>query len=104
MRESGTYEVQGLTAVAWQKLKHERARLDSEETALILHALENANGIVAIAARELGIARTTLASRLKVLGVRAGAVAIVVPSPTPQAAEQLSAAPAVRGAGAASRP
>lgn len=101
MRDSGTFEVRGQTAAAWQELRAERARLDAQEAALILRALENANGIIAIAARELGIARTTLASRLKVLGVGA----ITTPTPaTPQAAELLPVVPAAHGGGGASRP
>lgn len=98
MRESGTYEVRGAIASAWQKLRDERARLDAEEAALILQALANAKGVVALAARELGIARTTLASRLKVLGVRQGVMA------TRQELAPLAAEPVVRDAGGASRP
>jgi hypothetical protein len=97
---SGMYEVQGKMAAEWRALKAERVQLDARETALIMKALENANGIVAIAARELGIARTTLASRLKVLGVRSeGMTSSNPPAAVPQTGE-----PAARGATGASRP
>jgi sigma-54 specific flagellar transcriptional regulator A len=57
-------------AETWQALKAERAHLDAREVGLIMQALESSNGVIAHAARKLGIARTTLASRLDVLGVR----------------------------------
>jgi sigma-54 specific flagellar transcriptional regulator A len=59
------------SASAWQKVQAERGRLDEAEQALIRKALSDAGGVVAHAARTLGIARTTLASRLDVLGIRA---------------------------------
>jgi transcriptional regulator with GAF, ATPase, and Fis domain len=36
----------------------------------LLRALRESNGVVAFAARELGLARTTLSSRLAALGIR----------------------------------
>jgi transcriptional regulator with GAF, ATPase, and Fis domain len=54
----------------WQALQSSRTRIDEEEAALIRATLEECNGVVAHAARELGIARTTLASRVDALGVR----------------------------------
>jgi transcriptional regulator with GAF, ATPase, and Fis domain len=56
--------------VAWQKLQSERAHLDEREQAMLKQALTQAGGVVAQAARELGIARTTLSSRMDVLGLR----------------------------------
>jgi transcriptional regulator with GAF, ATPase, and Fis domain len=58
-------------ATRWQKLQGDRATLDEAEDAMIRQALADAGGVVAAAARALGIARTTLASRLEVLGIRA---------------------------------
>jgi transcriptional regulator with GAF, ATPase, and Fis domain len=54
----------------WKVLQAERARLDQREQAVLRRALVEADGVVAHAARKLGVARTTLASRLDVLGVR----------------------------------
>jgi len=51
-------------------MQSERARVDEGEQAVIRRALAEANGVVAHAARALGIARTTLASRLEVLGMK----------------------------------
>ena len=59
-----------LPSVAWQKLQGARARIDEQEQVVIRDAMARASGVVAHAARELGIARTTLASRLDVLGMR----------------------------------
>ncbi len=55
----------------WARLREQRVQLDAQESEVIAHAMRKARGVVAHAARELGIARTTLASRLEVLGVRA---------------------------------
>jgi transcriptional regulator with GAF, ATPase, and Fis domain len=55
---------------AWQRLQGERGRIDEAEQAIIRRALDDAGGVVARAARTLGIARTTLASRLDLLGIR----------------------------------
>ena len=55
---------------AWQRLQGERARIDEAEQAVVRRALGENGGVVAQAARALGIARTTLASRLEVLGMR----------------------------------
>ena len=54
----------------WQKLQDERERLDTREQQLIREALMRSSGIVAHAARELGIARTTLSGRVETLGLR----------------------------------
>jgi transcriptional regulator with GAF, ATPase, and Fis domain len=55
---------------AWQKLQAERSRLDEREQSVLKQALSQSGGVVAQAARELGIARTTLSSRIDALGVR----------------------------------
>jgi transcriptional regulator with GAF, ATPase, and Fis domain len=57
--------------VAWQRLQGVRAQVDQREEAILRQALAEAGGIVAQAARELGIARTTLSHRIEALGVRA---------------------------------
>lgn len=55
----------------WQRLQQERSRMDEAEKDLLREALNAANGVVSQMARDLGIARTTLASRLDALGLRA---------------------------------
>jgi transcriptional regulator with GAF, ATPase, and Fis domain len=57
-------------ASAWQRLQATRGRVDEDEQALVRRALTEAGGVVAQAARSLGIARTTFISRLEVLGMR----------------------------------
>jgi transcriptional regulator with GAF, ATPase, and Fis domain len=57
-------------AAKWQRLQNERERLDEQEKDLLVEALHAAGGVVSKMARELGLARTTLSSRLTVLGVR----------------------------------
>jgi transcriptional regulator with GAF, ATPase, and Fis domain len=49
----------------WDRLQRARAAIDEEERALIERTLAAHNGVVSHAARALGIARTTLASRLE---------------------------------------
>ncbi len=58
------------TAVRWQRLQQERERIDEQEAHVVREALSRAGGVVAQAARELGVARTTLSSRLDALGIR----------------------------------
>jgi len=55
----------------WQRLQSDRSRIDDEEKDLLREALNASGGVVAKTARELGIARTTLSSRLDALGLRA---------------------------------
>jgi transcriptional regulator with GAF, ATPase, and Fis domain len=55
----------------WQRLQAERAKLDEHEQVVLREALANSGGVVAQAARELGVARTTLSSRIDALGIRA---------------------------------
>jgi transcriptional regulator with GAF, ATPase, and Fis domain len=54
----------------WEKLQSDHERVEAEQAQLLREALVQANGVVAHAARELGIARTTLASRIESLGIR----------------------------------
>jgi len=54
----------------WQQVQSDRARIDEAEQAVLRRALKAHNGVVAHTARALGIARTTLASRLDALGLR----------------------------------
>ena len=61
--------VEGLSST-WQRLQGERARIDEAEAAVVRRAMTEAGGVVAQAARSLGIARTTFASRLDMLGMR----------------------------------
>jgi len=56
--------------VTWQRLQGERGRLDEREQSVLRQALAQSGGVVAQAARELGIARTTLSSRIDTLGIR----------------------------------
>jgi transcriptional regulator with GAF, ATPase, and Fis domain len=55
---------------AWQGLQGERAKIDERELYVIQQALHLTGGVVAHAARTLGVARTTLASRIEALGIR----------------------------------
>jgi transcriptional regulator with GAF, ATPase, and Fis domain len=55
----------------WQRMLADRASLEVLEEQLLRDALAQAGGVVAHAARALGVARTTLASRLEALGIRA---------------------------------
>jgi len=54
---------------SWQDLQRARAQLDEAETATIRAALQRSDGVVARAARELGVPRTTLSSRIAALGL-----------------------------------
>ncbi len=56
--------------IAWQRLQAERTKIDEREQAVLRQALTQSGGVVAHAARKLGIARTTLAHRIDALGVR----------------------------------
>ena len=58
--------------VEWQHLQAERAKLDEREQSVLRRALMQSGGVVAQSARELGIARTTLSSRIDALGIRGG--------------------------------
>jgi transcriptional regulator with GAF, ATPase, and Fis domain len=65
-----TQQVQSLEAL-WGHMHAERARVEELEKDLLRRALAENEGVVAHAARALGVARTTLASRLEALGLRA---------------------------------
>ncbi|HEY8038799.1 MAG TPA: sigma 54-interacting transcriptional regulator [Polyangiaceae bacterium] len=56
--------------VVWQRLQAERGRIDEREASVIRDALTRNDGVIAHAARELGIARTTLSDRINALGLR----------------------------------
>jgi transcriptional regulator with GAF, ATPase, and Fis domain len=55
---------------AWRDLCGERDRLDEHERALIKRALDKHRGVVARAAGELGVARSSLLSRMQTLGLK----------------------------------
>ena len=55
---------------AWRTLVQTRGDLDARERALIEDALARHDGVVARAAQELGIPRTSLISRMQTLGVK----------------------------------
>jgi transcriptional regulator with GAF, ATPase, and Fis domain len=57
------------SADAWRELQDEKARLEEREVEALVAVLERHRGVVAHAAKELGIARTTLASRVDALGI-----------------------------------
>jgi sigma-54 specific flagellar transcriptional regulator A len=63
----------GTLSDRWREMHTERERLEELETALLKQALDEAGGVVAHAARVLGVARTTLSSRVDALGLRPGA-------------------------------
>lgn len=66
----GTTDTDQPLGAVWQAIQAERARLDEREADTLRRAVDEAGGTVAHAARALGIARTTLASRLELLRVR----------------------------------
>jgi transcriptional regulator with GAF, ATPase, and Fis domain len=57
-------------AARWQKLAGERDKLEALEREIIADAMHRHAGVVARIARELGVPRTTLVSRLRALGIR----------------------------------
>lgn len=57
-------------ATRWRRLQQGRVRMDEEEKEVLREALNEAGGVVSQMARDLGIARTTLACRLDALGLR----------------------------------
>ncbi len=59
----------GGLAGGWQALAADRQRLDDRERELIRRALDQHHGVVARAAAELGVSRTSLVSRLRTLGI-----------------------------------
>ncbi|HUP09243.1 MAG TPA: sigma 54-interacting transcriptional regulator, partial [Caldimonas sp.] len=68
--QAATPESSDPIGIAWQKLQAERGRLDELEKAMLRKALDASGGVVAQVARDIGIARTTLSSRMDVLGLR----------------------------------
>ncbi len=76
-RDAGGYAEQASHAQAseslldaWHRIQSERTSLDEQERQLLREALGRSDGVVARAARELGMARTTLSSRIDALGLR----------------------------------
>jgi transcriptional regulator with GAF, ATPase, and Fis domain len=57
-------------SAGWLELQAARADLDGREQELLREALRRSDGVIAHAARELGIARTTLSSRIDALRAR----------------------------------
>jgi DNA-binding NtrC family response regulator len=55
---------------AWQQLQSDRARIEEAEQAMVRRALTENEGVITHAARSLGIARSTLASRIETFGMR----------------------------------
>jgi transcriptional regulator with GAF, ATPase, and Fis domain len=56
-------------AAAWKRVQELKTQLEQRESVLLREALERHDGVVAHAARELGLARTTLAGRAQALGI-----------------------------------
>jgi Nif-specific regulatory protein len=59
------------TVESWEALLRERSQLDEAERRIVGEILRKHGGVVARAARELGMARSTLVSRLEALGIAA---------------------------------
>jgi DNA-binding NtrC family response regulator len=57
-------------AARWHAFQTLRAKVDDDEESLIRETLDRCGGVVAAAARDLKIARTTLSSRIDALGIR----------------------------------
>jgi len=53
----------------WDQYRQERERLEEEERAMILESLREHGWVIARAARQLGLSRTGLASRMSTLGI-----------------------------------
>jgi anaerobic nitric oxide reductase transcription regulator len=54
----------------WQKLQQERSEIDEQEREIITVALRKHGGVVARAARELNVSRSSLLSRMQTLDIR----------------------------------
>jgi transcriptional regulator with GAF, ATPase, and Fis domain len=57
-------------SVRWERLQELRAEIEAQEAQLLRDALDRHAGVVAHAAKELGVARTTLAGRVQALGLQ----------------------------------
>jgi DNA-binding NtrC family response regulator len=55
--------------ITWKSILAERERVQRMEEQLIQRALLDAAGVVSRAARSLGIPRSTLVSRMEILGI-----------------------------------
>src|SRR5262249_49590235 len=69
LRVGGGHAVAAGPPVDWQGLQETRQRLDDAERSFIVEALRRHGNVVARVARELGVPRTTLASRIASLGL-----------------------------------
>jgi transcriptional regulator with GAF, ATPase, and Fis domain len=61
--------LEGSPAEVWTRLQETKATLEAREVELLREALARHGNVVAHAAKELGIARTTLAGRVEALGL-----------------------------------
>jgi len=61
----------GNLAASWQRVQDDRVALDDSERRLIAAAMDKHGGVIARAARELGVPRTSLISRIQTLGIDA---------------------------------
>jgi len=66
----GAAPVSTSTPASWQDVRTAREGIDARERAVIEDALARHGGVVARAAGELGLARTSLVSRMQALGIR----------------------------------
>ena len=60
---------EGTPGERWEQLQRSREALDQAEHALIAETLSDRAGVVARAARDLGVKRTSLLSRMSTLGI-----------------------------------
>jgi transcriptional regulator with GAF, ATPase, and Fis domain len=60
---------EGSPSERWERLQRGREELDATEAAIIREALARRGGVVARAARDLGVQRTSLLSRMRTLGI-----------------------------------
>lgn len=60
------------TSVAWASLLDQKRALDAMERDIIQRAMNDAHGNASLAARTLGVSRTSLLSRINTLGVSSG--------------------------------
>ncbi|HSY23526.1 MAG TPA: sigma 54-interacting transcriptional regulator [Polyangiaceae bacterium] len=58
-------------AAEWKRLQEVRAHIEAREAELVRHALDRHENVIAHAAKDLGVARTTLAGRAQTLGLLA---------------------------------
>jgi transcriptional regulator with GAF, ATPase, and Fis domain len=66
-RAQSSAKSEGSSAEAWQRLQEQRTLIDQREADILRETLERHEGVIAHAAKELGLARTTLAGRMEAL-------------------------------------